>query len=55
MAKATETSWNYVWVTDKAGNQFVCPVNALKNPKDVSEAELKDCLDDAKAGLPLGD
>jgi len=55
MTEATKTSWNYVWVKDRAGNEFVCPVNALKKPKDVSEENLKDCLDDASRALPVGD
>jgi hypothetical protein len=37
----------YVRVKDYAGNEFVCPIDALKNPKDVSEDELENCVDDA--------
>jgi hypothetical protein len=31
----------FVWVKDKAGNEFVCRKEDLKNPKDVSEEDLK--------------
>ena len=48
-----EKGW--VWVNDKAGNLFVCQVADLKNPKDVSEEELKDCTDDATMGVNIGD
>ena len=37
----------HVWVKDKAGNEFICPVDVLKDPKHVSEEELKNCVDDA--------
>ncbi len=37
----------YVRVRDLAGNEFVCPIDALKNPKDVSDDELDHCVDDA--------
>jgi hypothetical protein len=37
----------FVWVKDKAGNEYVCDVGYLKDPKNVAEEELKDCVDDA--------
>lgn len=49
-----EGSKGFVWVKDNAGNQFVCPVEALKKPKDISEDELKNCIDDANIGA-VGD
>jgi hypothetical protein len=48
-----EKGW--VWVNDKAGNLFVCKVDDLKDPKDVSDEELKDCMDDATMGVNIGD
>ena len=38
---------NFVWVRDKAGNEYVCSAEFLKDPKNVSEEELKNCVDDA--------
>ncbi len=43
----------FVWVKDKAGNEFVCPVEALKDPKKVSADDLKNCVDDAKSPQPF--
>ncbi|MCF8034534.1 MAG: hypothetical protein K9K66_13155 [Desulfarculaceae bacterium] len=50
-----ETHEGFVWVKDKAGNQFICPVSALKDPKDASQDELSKCIDDATAGVAIGD
>lgn len=45
-----------VWVKDDAGNRFMCPVDALRDPNSVTEEEKKKCLHDA-AGIknPTGD
>ena len=42
----------FVWVKDKAGNEFVCELDALKDPKNVSQEELKNCIDDATSPQP---
>ena len=55
MSEGTKTSWNFVWVKDKAGNEFACPVDALKKPGDMTEEEKKGCIDDASRALPIGD
>ena len=55
MTEATKTSWNMVWVKDRAGNEFVCSVDALKDPKSMSQDELKNCADDASRATPVGD
>jgi len=44
----------YVRVKDYAGNEFVCPIDALKNPGDVSEEELENCVDDATVNRYIG-
>jgi len=31
----------FVWVKDKARNEFVCPLEALKDPKKATPEELK--------------
>ena len=38
---------NFVWVKDRAGNEYVCSAEFLKDPKNISEEELKNCVDDA--------
>ncbi len=45
----------YVRVKDSAGNEFVCPIESLRDVKDVSEAILDNCVDDATAGRYAGD
>ena len=55
MVEETKTSWNYVWVKDRAGNEYACPVNALKKPDELTDAECAKCLDDASRALPVGD
>ena len=37
----------FVWVKDRAGNEYVCSAEYLKDPKNVSEEDLKNCVDDA--------
>ena len=37
----------YVKVKDLAGNEFVCPIDALKTPEELSDEELDNCVDDA--------
>ncbi len=40
-----------VWVKDGAGNRFLCPMDALRDPNSVSEEEKTDCVDDASSLL----
>jgi DNA gyrase/topoisomerase IV subunit B len=44
----------YVKVKDFAGNEYVCPIDALKNLKEVSEEVLDNCVDDATVGRYAG-
>lgn len=44
----------YVKVKDAAGNEFVCPIGALKNIQEVSEEVLDNCVDDATVGRYAG-
>jgi hypothetical protein len=37
----------YVRVKDGAGNDFICPLDALKKPNQASDEELENCVDDA--------
>jgi hypothetical protein len=36
-----------VWVKDNAGNRFLCPLDALRDPNALTEDEKKNCVDDA--------
>jgi hypothetical protein len=44
----------YVRVKDVAGNEFVCPIDALKDAKEVPEDVLDHCVDDATVGRYAG-
>lgn len=39
----------YVRVQDGAGNQFLCPLEALKDIRRATDEELENCVDDAVA------
>jgi hypothetical protein len=48
MEEHNNKSRPFVWVTDRAGSEFLCPVDALKDPKEAAEHELDDCIDVAE-------
>ena len=37
-------------VTDTAGNEFICPIDALKDRASASEEELENCVDNGVVG-----
>jgi hypothetical protein len=49
MVEWTEAGKRFVRVKDAAGNEFICPLDALKDPKHATEEELANCVDDATA------
>ena len=44
----------YVRIKDESGNDFVCPMDSLKDANRASEAELEDCVEDAVVGRYAG-
>jgi hypothetical protein len=44
----------YVRVKDMAGNDFVCPLNELRDPKSISEAESENCFEGDVVGRYAG-
>ncbi len=44
----------YVRVKDIAGNEFICPLDALKNPATATDEELNNCVDNATVGRYAG-
>ena len=55
MAEKDVHKKRFVWVKDKAGNEYVCRVDDLKDPKKVSKDDLKNCIDDASRAINIGD
>ena len=45
----------FVWVKDKAGNEYVCRIQDLENPDNISDDDLKNCVDDASRAINIGD
>ncbi len=51
----TETNENvHVKVKDMAGNEFVCPLNELRDARKISEAELENCFEGDVVGRYAG-
>ena len=44
----------WVKVKDDAGNEFICPIDALKVRESATEEELENCVEDAVAGRYAG-
>lgn len=43
---STESNENvYVKVKDMTGNEFVCPLNELRDVRKISETDLENCFD----------
>ena len=40
----------FVKVTDAVGNEFICPIDALKDRASASDEELESCIDDGVVG-----
>lgn len=43
-----------VKVKDMAGNDFVCPLDELRDPKSIRDAKLENCVKDAVVGRYAG-
>lgn len=44
----------YIMVKDKHNNDYLCPVNAVKNRDNVSERELDECVEKDVVGRYAG-
>ena len=51
----TNKKHKYLKVKDKAGREFLCPVDALKSIKEATEEELAECVEETVAGRYSGD
>ncbi len=54
MAEPTKPSDPLVWVKDKEGNEFICNLSSLKDPKKASKDELSSCVDSGSAAYDPG-
>ena len=45
MAEATKKRPKYVKVKDSSGNEWYCPLDAVKNIKQATAEELNECVD----------
>ena len=41
----------FVWVKDRDGNEFICPIHALKDPENLTEEEKAKCIDAVQPSL----
>jgi len=53
--ETTTKKFKYLKVKDKAGSEFLCPLDALKSIKEATEEELAECVEEAVAGRYSGD
>ncbi len=44
MPETQEKKKTFVWVTDRSGNEYLCPADALKDPQKATREELEDCI-----------
>ncbi len=53
--ESKDKKYKYLKVKDKAGNEFLCPLDALKSVSKATEEELADCVEEAVVGRYSGD
>jgi len=53
--KVNDKKYKYLKIKDKAGNEFLCPLDALKSVRDATEEELSECVEEAVVGRYSGD
>lgn len=55
MADKEDHRKKYIRLKDKAGSEFLCPLDALKSIKDATEEELAECVEEDVVGRYSGD
>lgn len=45
--KSRKLKDRFVWVKDREGNEFVCAIDALKDPDELTEEEKSRCMEAA--------
>lgn len=52
--EAKDKKYKYFRIKDKAGNEFLCPLDALKSVRDATEEELAECVEEDVVGRYSG-
>ena len=52
--ESKDKKYKYLKVKDKVGNEFLCPLDALKSVSEATEEELADCIEEAVVGRYSG-
>jgi hypothetical protein len=55
MVEAAARGKKFVKVKDRSGNEWLCPLDALKKAKDATQEELDDCVELDVATHTAGD
>lgn len=55
MAEKEARGKKYVRLKDKAGSEFLCPLDALKSIKNATEEEIAECVEGDVVGRVAGD
>jgi len=53
--ESKDMKYKYLKVKDKAGNEFLCSIDALKSVSKATEEELADCVEGDVVGRYSGD
>jgi hypothetical protein len=53
--ESKDKKYKYLKVKDKAGNEFLCPLDALKSVSEATEKELAECVEGDVVGRYAGD
>ncbi|SPF48129.1 hypothetical protein SBDP1_720024 [Syntrophobacter sp. SbD1] len=49
----SEKRTQFTQVRDKAGNEYICAVDVLKDPAKPTKQELKNCVNESKSPQPF--
>ncbi len=53
--ESKDKKYKYLKLKDKAGNEFLCPLDALKSVSNATEEELAECVEEDVVGRYSGD
>jgi hypothetical protein len=53
--ESANKKYKYLKAKDKAGSEFLCPLDALKSISEATEEELAECVEEVVVGRYSGD